>query len=160
MESKSLEVSEDVKQREESTSTTSVIFIQAETRNSIRQTALTNSKRQSPHLNMRRCFLRSQTSHLKKSKANFQVHLKQLVSKYYDDNLDDVMFEEKSKRFSLAFENGFHYGVFYAYLKLKEQEIKNIIWLAELVSIGVPKNMPGWKKTVPLFKYHKDHVEA
>lgn len=59
----------------------------------------------------------------------------------------------------MAFENGFHYGVFYAYLKLKEMEIKNIIWLAELVSIGVPKNMPGWKKTVPLFKYHNDVAE-
>jgi V-type H+-transporting ATPase subunit d len=49
------------------------------------------------------------------------------------------MFVEKSKRYSMAFENGFHYGVFYAYLKLKEMEIKNVIWLAELVSIGVPR---------------------
>jgi V-type H+-transporting ATPase subunit d len=54
-------------------------------------------------------------------------------------SIDDVMFIEKSKKYSLAFENQFHYGVFYGYLKLKEQEIKNIIWLAELVSIGVPR---------------------
>jgi len=39
----------------------------------------------------------------------------------------------------MAFENQFQHAVFYAYLKLKEQEIKNIIWLAELVSIGVPR---------------------
>lgn len=74
-------------------------------------------------------------------------------------SIDDVMFNEKQKRFSLAFENQFHYGVFYAYLKLKEMEIKNIIWLAELVSIQVPKTMPGWNKFVLPFKYHKDEIE-
>ncbi len=73
--------------------------------------------------------------------------------------IDDVMFIQKSARFSEAFENQFHYGVFYSYLKLKEQEIKNIIWLAELVSIGVPRNMAGWNKYVLPFKYHKDEVQ-
>ena len=34
--------------------------------------------------------------------------------------LDDVMFEEKTKKFSMAFEQQFHYACFYAYLKLKE----------------------------------------
>lgn len=59
-------------------------------------------------------------------------------------SIDEVMFEVKSRHFSEAFENQFHFGVFYAYLKLKEQEIRNIIWLAELVSINVPKDRPGW----------------
>jgi len=75
-------------------------------------------------------------------------------------SIDDVMFIEKSKRFSMAFENQFHYAVFYAYLKLKEMEIKNIIWLAELVSINVPKNMAGWNKYVLPFKYHKEEAGA
>ena len=73
-------------------------------------------------------------------------------------SIDDVMFVEKSKKYSMAFENQFHYGVFYSYLKLKEQEIKNIIWLAELVSIGVPRQLPGWSKYVLPFKYHKEEV--
>jgi V-type H+-transporting ATPase subunit d len=71
-------------------------------------------------------------------------------------SIDEVMFEVKSRIFSEAFENQFHFGVFYAYLKLKEQEIRNIIWLAELVSINVPKEKPGWSKFVVPFKYHKD----
>jgi V-type H+-transporting ATPase subunit d len=49
--------------------------------------------------------------------------------------------------------------VFYAYLKLREMEIKNIIWLAELVSIGVPRQMPGWSKYVVPFKYHKEEIQ-
>ena len=73
--------------------------------------------------------------------------------------IDDVMFVEKSKRFSQAFEGQSHYGVFYAYLKLKEMEIKNIIWLAELVSIGVPRQLPGWNKFVLPFKYHNDELQ-
>jgi V-type H+-transporting ATPase subunit d len=71
-------------------------------------------------------------------------------------SIDDVMFIEKAKRYSMAFENGFHYGVFYGYLKLREMEIKNLVWLAELVSIGVPRQMPGWNKYVLPFKYHKE----
>ena len=71
-------------------------------------------------------------------------------------SIDDVMFESKSKKFSIAFEDQFHYGVFYSYLKLKEQEIRNIVWLAELISLGVPKNAAGWKKYVVPFKYHKE----
>jgi len=34
--------------------------------------------------------------------------------------IDEVMLSESSARFSEAFEDGFHFGAFYAYLKLKE----------------------------------------
>ena len=39
----------------------------------------------------------------------------------------------------MAFENGFHFGVFYGYLKLKELEIKNVTWLSDLVSMNLSK---------------------
>lgn len=73
--------------------------------------------------------------------------------------LDDVMLFEKSRRYSMSFENQFHYAVFFAYLKLKEQEIKNLDWLAQLVSLGVNKNKPGWNKIIIPFKYHKDEEQ-
>lgn len=40
----------------------------------------------------------------------------------------------------MAFENGFHFGVFFAYFHLKQLEIKNVCWFADLVSMNIPKN--------------------
>jgi vacuolar-type H+-ATPase subunit C/Vma6 len=37
-----------------------------------------------------------------------------------DVTIDDVMLTEASRRYSVAFEGGFHIGCFFAYLKLKE----------------------------------------
>lgn len=34
--------------------------------------------------------------------------------------LDEVMLEESIRKFSMSFEEQFHYGCFYSYLKLKE----------------------------------------
>ncbi len=74
--------------------------------------------------------------------------------------IDDVMLTEASRRYSLAFEGGFHVGCFFAYLKLKEQEIKNVTWLAELVQMQVSRNLPGWSKFITPFMYHKDDILA
>jgi V-type H+-transporting ATPase subunit d len=46
--------------------------------------------------------------------------------------LDDLMFKESVKRYSIAFEQQFHFACFYAYIKIKEQEIKNIMLLADM----------------------------
>jgi len=67
-------------------------------------------------------------------------------------SIDDYMFEEKAKMYALAFEGQFQYAAYYAYLKLKEQEIRNICWLAELVTLNAAKNLHGWKKIVVPFK--------
>ena len=68
--------------------------------------------------------------------------------------LDEVMLEESIRKFSMAFEEQFHYGCFYAYLKIKEQEIKNITWLADLITMQADRNLPGWNKVIVPFMYH------
>ena len=72
--------------------------------------------------------------------------------------IDEVMLTAASQKYSMAFEGNFHYGSFYAFLKLKEQEIKNVCWLAELVTLQVPRNLPGWNKYVAPWQYHLDEL--
>ena len=48
--------------------------------------------------------------------------------------LDKVLFEEEARRCALTFERQFHYAIFYAYMRLREQEIRNLMWVSECVA--------------------------
>jgi len=51
-----------------------------------------------------------------------------------DRSLEDAFFEHEVKLNKLSFELSFQYGVFYSWVKLKEQEIRNIVWIAECIA--------------------------
>ncbi len=48
--------------------------------------------------------------------------------------LDKVLYEEEVRRLVLTYEIQFNYAVFYAYMRLREQEIRNLMWISECVA--------------------------
>jgi len=50
-----------------------------------------------------------------------------------DKSLEDSFFEFEVELNLRSFEQMFQYGVFYSFVKLKEQEIRNIVWIAECI---------------------------
>lgn len=62
-------------------------------------------------------------------------------------DLDSVFYERNVRLLELCFDGQFHYGMFYAYVKLKEQETRNLEFLCECVMQGRTDQM----KVVPIF---------
>jgi len=50
-----------------------------------------------------------------------------------EKSLEDAFFEYEVQLNLRTFEQQFNYGVFYSFFKLKEQEIRNIVWIAECI---------------------------
>jgi len=66
-----------------------------------------------------------------------------------DKSLEDGFFEHEVKLNQLSFDQQMQYGVFYSYVKLKEQEIRNIVWIAECVHQGMKEKINNY---IPIFK--------
>mmetsp|Transcript_32371 Transcript_32371/g.49516 ORF Transcript_32371/g.49516 Transcript_32371/m.49516 type:complete len:390 (+) Transcript_32371:46-1215(+) len=68
-----------------------------------------------------------------------------------DKSIDDAFYERDVQMLELAFESQMHFGVFYAYVKLKEQEIRNLVWITECILQGQKEEI---NKFVPVFSFH------
>jgi len=64
-------------------------------------------------------------------------------------SLVDSFFVQEVKLNELSFEQQMHYGVFYSYIRLREQEIRNIVWIAECISQKLHEKI---KHYIPIFE--------
>ncbi|KAL5467391.1 hypothetical protein EMCRGX_G031609 [Ephydatia muelleri] len=51
-----------------------------------------------------------------------------------EKTLEDRFFEREVQINMLSFVQQFHFGIFYSYIRLKEQESRNIVWIAECIA--------------------------
>lgn len=68
-----------------------------------------------------------------------------------EKSIDDAFYERDVQVLELAFESQMHFAVFYAYVKLKEQEIRNLVWVTECILQGQKDEI---NKFVPVFSQH------
>jgi V-type H+-transporting ATPase subunit d len=62
--------------------------------------------------------------------------------------IEDRFFVEEVNLNKMAFLQQFQYGVFYGYVKLKEQEIRNITWISECIAQEARNRIQDF---IPLF---------
>lgn len=66
-------------------------------------------------------------------------------------SIDDAFYERDVQMLELAFEGQMHFASFYAYVKLKEQEIRNLVWITECI---LQQQKGEINKFVPVFSMH------
>lgn len=63
-------------------------------------------------------------------------------------SIDDEFYRREVRMYELSFESQMHFGMFYAYVKLKEQEIRNLVWIAECI---IQKRKDKISNFIPIF---------
>lgn len=66
---------------------------------------------------------------------------------------DDEFFKKDARMHELAFEGQMHFAMFYGYVKLKEQEIRNLIWICECI---LQRRKDQINKYIPVFNKNRN----
>mmetsp|Transcript_82938 Transcript_82938/g.177765 ORF Transcript_82938/g.177765 Transcript_82938/m.177765 type:complete len:392 (+) Transcript_82938:72-1247(+) len=65
-------------------------------------------------------------------------------------SIEDLVYAENVHMYEMAFEQQYHFGVFYAWVKLREQEVRNIRWIANMVILNTKDHIDD--TIVPIFQ--------
>lgn len=65
-----------------------------------------------------------------------------------EKSLEDAFFENEVSLCKEMFEHQFNYAIFYAWLRLKEQEVRNVVWISECISQKQKRRINNF---VPIF---------
>ena len=93
--------------------------------------------------------------------ATYSAHVNEGVD---DRSIDDVFYEREVRMLELAFEGQMHFGIYYAYVKLKEQEVRNLVWISECIvqqqKDEINKFVPCFSKSAPWMSQTNFSVSA
>jgi len=70
---------------------------------------------------------------------------------------EDLMYMYLRTMNEFAFEQQFHFGIYYAWIRLKEQEIRNLRWICEMMELGKQKEKVA-NFIVPIFPPRPDQT--
>merc|ERR1719189_2820616 len=65
-------------------------------------------------------------------------------------SIEDKIYAENVHMYEMAFEQQYHFGVFYAWVKLREQEIRNIRWAGDMIILNKKDEIDN--TIVPIFQ--------
>merc|ERR1711862_534574 len=65
-------------------------------------------------------------------------------------SIEDLLYKENVCLYEMSFEQQFHFGMIYAWVKLKEQEIRNVRWISNMITLNMAKDQ-GYAQILPIF---------
>ncbi|CUS13148.1 unnamed protein product [Tuber aestivum] len=78
--------------------------------------------------------VRSAVEGVSEYKAFFEQGMGQGVGSGHPKSLEDLFYQKEMEIAKMAFTQQFTYGVVFSWVKLREQEIRNITWIAECIA--------------------------
>jgi V-type H+-transporting ATPase subunit d len=83
-------------------------------------------------------------------KQFYEAETEGSASKTNFQSIEDLIYTENVNMFEMAFEQQYHFGVFYAWVKLREQEVRNIRWITNMIVLGTKDQIDN--TIVPIFQ--------
>lgn len=65
-------------------------------------------------------------------------------------SIEDLVYGENVHLYEMAFEQQYHFGIFYAWVRLREQEVRNIHWICNMIQLNSKDHIDS--TIVPIFE--------